>query len=129
MIIKSQLIVVVDDDPSMSQAMQRLLNAAGLPTVAFASAEALLSSKTAVPATGYVFDVQLPGLSGFELHRRLAERGDHTPVVFITAYDHQASRDLATAQGAAGYFAKPFAGRELLQALGEAMHIEIPRKP
>jgi len=119
-----QLIVIVDDDPSMCQATQRLLNAAGLTTVGFASAEALLQSDAVTNAGCYIIDLQLPGLSGFELERQLRVLGDRAPVVFITAYDHEASRDKAATQGAAAYFAKPYAGRDLLQTLAKAMDME-----
>jgi FixJ family two-component response regulator len=116
-----QLVVLVDDDVSICQAVQRWLRAAGLTVEAFSSAESLLDSGAAAEAGCFVFDIQLSGLSGFDLHRRLAGIGMKAPVIFITAYDQPSSRAEAAALGAAGYFSKPFPGRELVDAIGRAM--------
>jgi len=118
-----QNIVVVDDDPGMNLALQRLLNAAGFRTVPFSSAEALLESEAAVDAACLVLDVHLPGLSGFELQRRLQENGPRPPVIFITAYDDPASQAEAQDAGAIAYLTKPFPGRSLLAAITEALEM------
>src|SRR5215467_15826548 len=110
-------IVVVEDDPSMSHAIERLLAAGGFRSRAFASAEDLLTSESAGDAACFVFDIQLPGLSGFELRARLRDMGINRPVFFITAYDHEATREEATRTTAAGYFPKPFDGRKFIAAI------------
>ena len=113
----SHSIVVVDDDPSMGLAMERLLGAAGWHTVTFASAEALLESGTAESARGFILDIQLPGISGFELFEKLQVAGIKVPVIFITAHDRPWVQVKAEEAGAAGYFTKPFNGRSLIEAL------------
>ena len=110
-------IFVVDDDAGMCQAVERLLHANGWDACTFPSAEALLESGTMREAAGFVLDVQLPGLSGFDLAERIAREGVHAPVIFITARTELVNSLRAKRSGAAGIFAKPFSGRELLAAL------------
>jgi DNA-binding response OmpR family regulator len=110
----------VEDDASMSQAIERLLQAGGFTAVLFASAEAALEADTA--AAGLVLDIHLPGLSGFELYRRLALADKALPVTFITARDEPAVRAEAEGLGGDGcYLPKPFSGRDLLDALTRAL--------
>jgi FixJ family two-component response regulator len=68
-----------------------------------------------------VFDVNLPGLSGFELQRRLAQAGSRAPVIFITGQDSPAARQEARRHGAAAYLPKPFEGRALVGAVRQAV--------
>lgn len=116
-----QFVVIVDDDPSMSRAMERLLTAAGLDALAFPSAEALLNSDDAAKAACFIFDIQLGGLSGFDLQRRLSRAGISAPVIFITAFDLPTSRAEAAQLRAFGYFAKPFSGLEFVSAVQRAL--------
>ena len=116
-----QNIVVVDDDAEMNQAIKRLLNAAGFSALTFESAEALLGAGMVASASCLVLDVHLPGLSGFELHRKLREKGFAVPVIFITAYDDPGSRAQARDAGAIGFFTKPFPGQSLLAAILKAL--------
>ena len=75
----------------------------------------------AATADGLVLDIHLPGMSGFELYRRLA--ADRAlPVIFITARDEPAVREEAMELGGVGsYLPKPFSGRDLLDALTRAL--------
>ena len=116
-------IVVVDDDDGARQAFERVLNAAGFRTLAFPSAETLLQSNAAAGAACLVFDIHLPGLSGFELRRELARRGAQPPVIFVTGHDEPAARDQAEALGASAYLPKPFAGRALVAAVTLAVGV------
>src|SRR5262245_1391206 len=114
-------IFVVEDDEGMRLALERLLLAGGYPVSTFASAEALLLSKARLTAGCLVLDVRLPGLSGPELHERLAEQGLHAPVIFMTAHDDAKTRERAQACGPVAYLQKPFAGRLLLEAVARAL--------
>ena len=116
-----QNIVVVDDDAGMNQAIERLVKAAGYRAVTFSSAEELLEAGAAINASCLILDVHLPGLSGFQLWRRLEEERMTPPVIFITAYDDPASRAQARDAGALAYFTKPFAGHNLLKAINGAL--------
>jgi FixJ family two-component response regulator len=114
-------IVVVEDDASMSQAMERVLRAGGFEAAVFPSAEAALEANAAA-ADGLVLDIHLPGISGFDLYRRLALSGKALPTNFITARDEPAVRNEAERLGGAGsYLAKPFSGRDLLDAINQAL--------
>jgi FixJ family two-component response regulator len=113
---ESASIVVVDDDPSMNQALERLLGAAGLRVRAFTSSEALLASDAIAEASCLVLDIELPGLSGLDLQFHLASSGVSLPVVFITGHDHPIFRQKAGLAGA-DYLTKPFAGSDLLRAV------------
>jgi FixJ family two-component response regulator len=110
-------IIVVDDDVSMSQAIERLLAAAGLKSHTFGSAEALLASGEAADAALLILDIQLPGISGLELHRQLIAAGISPPVIFITAQDRPETRRMAIHSGASAYLTKPFNGSELIGAI------------
>ncbi len=110
-------IIVVDDDTSMSQAIERLLAAAGWKSRSFASAEALLDSGAGRGAAVLILDIHLPGMSGLELYRRLSAAGNVPPAIFITARDRPDARDLVSGAGAAACFTKPFAGSDLIRAI------------
>src|SRR5262245_30406052 len=92
-------IVVVEDDASMSLAIERVLQAGGFTAVLFASAEAVLEADAATAADALVLDIHLPGMCGFELYRRLALAGKALPVIFITARDEPAVREEAEELG------------------------------
>lgn len=112
-------IIIVDDDLSMSQAIERLLSAAGWRARSFASAEALLASEACAAAAIIIVDIHLPGISGLELARRLVADAHPIapPVIFITAQDRPATRDQARRAGGVAYFTKPFAGGELIREI------------
>jgi FixJ family two-component response regulator len=121
MLDREQTIVVVDDDVRMGEAVNRLLTAAGFHALAFRSAEALLQSGVTAKAACLVLDVQLPGLSGFELNRQLVGAGTKLPVVFMTAYDAPSAREDAQQAGAIAFFTKPFSGHRLVSAIRRAL--------
>jgi len=115
-------IVLVEDDASMAQAIERVLQAAGFTPVLFASAEAALEANAVEAADGLVLDIHLPGISGFELYRQLVQSGKAIPVIFITARDEPAVRDEAESLGGVGsYLPKPFSGRDLIEAVNRGL--------
>jgi FixJ family two-component response regulator len=113
-------VIVVEDDASMSKAIERLLRAAGFQSVAFASAEELMQTEAADTAACLVLDIHLPGLSGLELGRLLAASARPKPLIFITGQDEPSLRDEAQHLGCA-YFRKPFEGKALLEAIRQAI--------
>jgi FixJ family two-component response regulator len=116
-----QSIVVVEDDPGMKKAIERLLRAAGFHPVSFTSAEELLQTRAADSAACLVLDIHLPGLSGLELARLLIGSGRAKPVIFITGQDETSLRDEALQLGCIDYFRKPFDGSALLEAIRKAV--------
>jgi FixJ family two-component response regulator len=111
----------VDDDAGMNQAIERLLNATGYRALMFPSAEALLESGLSPDTACLVFDVHLPGLSGFELYQRLVQNGTDLPVIFITAYDDPDSHARADSARAIAYLTKPFSGQKMIAAITRAI--------
>ena len=114
-------VLVVEDDESMRQAVERILGLAGFEPRAYASAEALLAAGTAEGAACVVSDLRLPAMSGLELLAALRARGFRAPLVLITAYDEPGLAEEATRRGAAHYLAKPFQGIALLAAVRAAI--------
>ena len=112
-----KLVVVVDDDPSMLKGVQRLLTAKGFDTAVFTSAEALLDSPARHGAACFVLDIHLGGMSGIELRRRLTASGCTVPVIFMTAFDDEATRREALAAGSIAYLNKPFPAHLLISAI------------
>jgi len=109
-------VVVVEDDVSMSQAMERILRLGGLAPVAFASGEEASASPVTREAACLVIDLQLPGMNGFALRERLAAAGALPPVIFISAFDEPEARAQAARLGTT-FLPKPFSGRALLEAI------------
>jgi FixJ family two-component response regulator len=116
-----KVVVVVEDDPGMREALEKVLRAGSVKAAMYPSAETLLEAGTANEAGCLVLDIRLPGLSGLELYRQLSSRGPTPPVIFMTAFDDKANRREAEQLGAAAYFLKPFRGKELVLAIHRAM--------
>lgn len=113
----SPVVIVVDDDDSLRDAMRRLLDAAGFSPVAYPSGEALMADGLRPEAACVVTDLKLPGMSGLDLLARLKVLRAPLPVVLITAHDDPATREDVLQHGAAAYIAKPFRGTALLQVI------------
>jgi FixJ family two-component response regulator len=110
-------VAVVDDDESVCRSLGRLLRAAGIQPITYASAEAFLADAKHPEFDCLLLDIQLSGMSGLELSRRLAAEGGHTPFIYITAHDDPEARAAADAAGCAGYFRKTESGAEVLAAI------------
>jgi FixJ family two-component response regulator len=115
------MVVVVEDDDSMREAIERLLDAAGFGCTAFSSADALLARGVDKDSVCVISDLRLPGMSGLELLTALHERHMSTPFILITAHDAPGLRETAMRSGAAAYLAKPFRGTTLLKAVTAAI--------
>ena len=114
---KNIYVAVVDDDESACRSLSRLLRAADFLPVTYASAEAFLADRKHPQFDCLLLDIQLGGMSGIELQRRLAAVGKTTPVIFVTAHDGADVRAQAQAAGCAGYFRKTDSGSEILEAI------------
>jgi FixJ family two-component response regulator len=119
-------VLVVDDDDSMREGIERLLNAGGFECVAYASADALLARGVDEDSASVICDLRLPGMSGLELLATLRERGISLPFILITAHDSSGLRQKAMRCGAAAYLAKPFRGTALLEAVRGAIEPAPP---
>jgi FixJ family two-component response regulator len=115
---KGGTVIVIEDDASMTQALDRILRLGGFVPRRYDSAETFLDDRGIDDAVCMIIDVQLPGMSGLALQERLASDGVTTPVIFITAFDEPETRAFAVQAGAAFLF-KPFSGRLLLETIGK----------
>jgi len=117
---RSTLVAVVDDDPSMRRAIERLLRASGMACIGYESAEAFLSRHADALPDCAVVDVNLDGADGLQLQARLKAAAPSLPVIIITGRHSVAVRAAARAQGCVAYMVKPFSGAELIEAIRRA---------
>jgi FixJ family two-component response regulator len=110
-------VAVVDDDENLCRSFGRLLRAAGIQPITYPSAEAFLADTKHPQFDCLVLDIQLGGMSGIELGRRLMSEGGHAPFIFITAHDDAEARAEAEAAGCAAYFRKTDSGADVLEAI------------
>lgn len=117
------LVSVVDDDESVRESLPDLLREFGFTAQAFSSAEAFLSSDCVDRTRCLILDVMMPGMTGLDLQRELARRGQEIPVIFMTARKNEALRERAFKQGAVKFLNKPFSDTALLDALNAALQM------
>jgi DNA-binding response OmpR family regulator len=110
----SQRVLVVDDDPTVSDVVRRYLEHAGLHVTLAADGPSALRAFAADRPDLVVLDLMLPGIDGIEVCRQLRSRPDDVPVVMLTALGDEADRVLGLQLGADDYVTKPFSPRELV---------------
>jgi FixJ family two-component response regulator len=111
------IVFVVDDDPSICQALDGLLRSVGLNARYFGSAEEFRESNRPDVPSCLVLDVRMPGLSGLEFQRELAAAGNDIPIIFITGHGDIAMSVQAMKGGAIEFLTKPFREQDLLDAI------------
>ena len=114
-------VFVVDDDASMREALKNLLRSVGLAVETFGSAQEFLSSDRSKAPGCLVLDVRLPGLSGLDLQRQLADANLQIPIVFITGHGDIQMSVRAMKAGAVEFLTKPFRDQDLLDAVQQAV--------
>jgi FixJ family two-component response regulator len=117
------LISVVDDDESMREALRGLMKSLGYKAEAFGSAEEFLNSRQVSRTSCLIADVNMPGMTGLELHRRLVASGKAIPTILITAYPDETVRERALGDGVIGYLSKPFDENDLLTCIRSSLNI------
>lgn len=111
------VVYIIDDDQSVRDALEDLLQSVGLVVHVFASPQAFLQfERPEVPAC-LVLDIRMPGQSGMAFHRTMAESGIHVPVIFITGHGDIAMSVSAMKHGAIDFLTKPFSEQDLLEAI------------
>jgi len=116
-----QVICIIEDDESVRRALGRLIRSLGLDAQSYATAEEFLESIEHTLPSCLILDVNLPGLNGLELQRRLQAEGRNIPVVVITAYANEEVREQAIKAGAIAFLPKPFEELMLLQAVSRVV--------
>jgi two-component system response regulator FixJ len=113
-------VYVVDDDLSSRSALGRLLKSAGFRVKVFASAQEFLDFDPVEPGALMILDVRMPGLNGLELQKRLVDRGETLPIIFLTAFEDPQARRVAFQRGALAFLQKPVDEKVLFEAIKEA---------
>jgi FixJ family two-component response regulator len=121
---RCSLVSVVDDDESVRESLPDLLREFGFIARSFSSAEEFLVSEYVDQTNCLILDVSMPGMSGTELQQELKLRGQHIPIVFITANRDGAVRPRVLAEGAVACLFKPFSDTALLEALNTALRVK-----
>jgi FixJ family two-component response regulator len=110
-------VAVVDDDEELCRSLVRLLRAAGFHAITYASAEAFLADAKHPAFDCLVFDIELGGMTGIDLAKRLAADRCPTPFIYLTAHDESVARAREEAPEAAAYFRKTDPGADVLDAI------------
>ena len=130
-------VFVIDDDPSIRSALERLVASVGLNCQTFATADEYLAKMDPAAPGCLIVDMRLPGLNGFELQEHLNRDGYHPPIIFLTAYGDIKTTVRAMKHGAVDFLTKPFHEQELLDAIrqsverdreGRRKHAELSRR-
>jgi FixJ family two-component response regulator len=112
---------IVDDDASIREALKSLMRSIHVNVEAFASAEEFLNSERVNDTSCLILDVYLPGMSGFDLQKRLNLERRNIPIIFITAHSDEASRQRALKGGAVEFLSKPVRRDALFKAIQSAI--------
>jgi FixJ family two-component response regulator len=114
------LIAIVDDDTSVCEALESLLQSIGFRTASFTSARSFLDSPQFPNVSCVVLDVSMPNMDGLELQRHLASTNP-IPIIFITAHRDEKTRERALRAGAISFLSKPFSDEALITSLHTAL--------
>jgi FixJ family two-component response regulator len=121
------MVYLIDDDESVRRALQRLLQSVGFDVKAFSSAEEFFKGLDLSQRGCIILDIRVPGLTGFDLQKKLASEGVRIPVIAISAFDDGEIRERARELGAAAFFRKPVDGQALIDAIHWVMGIAKDR--
>jgi FixJ family two-component response regulator len=115
------LISIIEDDQPFRESMRKLMTALGYTVEEFPSAADFLASPLLLETACLVSDVQMPGMTGVELHRHLIDAGYAIPTILVTAYPDEAIRKRALKNGVLCYLSKPVDDDHLERCLRSAL--------
>lgn len=122
------VVFLIDDDPSVRVALEDLLHSVGLEVQSFGSAQEFLRAKLPDAPACLVLDVRLPGPSGLDFQRDLAESNSPLPIIFITGHGDIPMSVKAMKAGAVEFLTKPFRDQELLDAIQQGIKRDRTRR-
>jgi FixJ family two-component response regulator len=122
------MVLVVDDDSAMRDALTNLFLSVGLRVEVFGSAPELLRSSLPNVASCLVLDIRLPGVTGLDFQTELAEAGIHIPIIFMTGHGDIPMSVQAMKAGAVDFLTKPFRHHEMLHAVNRALAADRKRR-
>jgi FixJ family two-component response regulator len=121
---KTLLVSVVEDDHFFRESMRRLMRSLGYSVEVFSSAADFLASPQLSETTCLIADVQMPGMTGLDLHRSIIDAGYAIPTILVTAYPNDIDRARAMNDGVVCYLGKPVDEKRLTGCLREALGSE-----
>jgi FixJ family two-component response regulator len=121
-------VIIIDDDASVRESIQDLLESLGLRSESFGTAEEFLRSKRPDGPSCLVLDVRLPGVNGLDFQRRLINAGFQIPIIFITGHGDIPMTVKAMKSGAVEFLTKPFQDRDLVGAINQALDRDRVRR-
>jgi FixJ family two-component response regulator len=122
------LVIIVDDDAAVREALHELILSAGLQPACFASTRDLLDAGLPERPSCLVLDVRMPGSSGLDLQHRLAAEGDAPPIIFLTGHGDIPMTVQAMKLGAVDFLTKPVRDQTLLDAVTAAIERDVARR-
>jgi len=123
-LLNTTVVAVVDDDDSVREAMISLVKSFGYDVVAFDCAEDFLTFGHRGGVRCLIADVQMPGMTGLDLHSRLVAAGETTPTILITAFPDQNARVRALRAGVKCYLTKPVRDEDLQACIQSALSLD-----
>ena len=120
------LISIVDDDQPYRESIRKLIMLLGYTVEAFPSAADFLASRVVPETACLVTDVNMPGMTGVELHRHLVDAGYAIPTILVTAYPDEVVGDQALKDGVVCYLSKPVHDDHLERCLRSALQPGTP---
>src|SRR5262249_44160451 len=117
------VVLVIDDDQSMREALSRLLRSVGLRVETFGSAQAFLQAELPTAPSCLVLDVRMPGQSGLDLQAELVREDFRIPIIFMTGHGDVPMTVKALKAGAVDFLTKPFRDQDLLDAVTAALDL------
>ncbi|HEV2512023.1 response regulator transcription factor [Bosea sp. (in: a-proteobacteria)] len=125
---KHPLVIIVDDDASVREALCELMLSAGFEAVSFSSTKALLETSALEQPGCLILDVRMPGSSGLDLQRHLTSSGNPKPIIFLTAHGDIPMTVQAMKAGAVDFLTKPVRDQTLLDAVNAAIGLDAARR-
>ncbi|MDI4657623.1 response regulator transcription factor [Xanthobacter autotrophicus] len=122
------VVIVVDDDAALREALSSLFRSIGLEVALFASAAEFLAAKLPEVPRCLVLDIRLPGVSGLDFQAQLARTGTDMPVIFMTGHGDIPMTVRAMKAGAVDFLTKPFRDQDMLDAVAAAIEIDRARR-
>ena len=122
------LVIIVDDDAAVREALAELVLSAGFPPVCFASTRELLDADVLDNPGCLILDVRMPGASGLDLQRQLAQCGNPKPIIFLTGHGDIPMTVQAMKAGAVDFLTKPVRDQTLLDAVIAGIAMDAARR-
>ena len=117
----NRVIAIVDDDELVREALTSLMSSLGYDALPYSSGDAFMRSAGRGQTACLIADVNMPGMTGPQLHQKLISSGERIPTIFMTAFPDEAVRKKAAQTGVYCYLTKPFREDELLECVRSAL--------